>query len=283
MDSNSVNEIDCIQNCIDSGNNPNWIFPGIASLSTLDVSSITTTAATLNGYIDETGGADLTQIGFEYGTTTSYGATTTETGLFIDGAFSDDLTGLTSSTTYHYRAYGINSAGIAYSSDASFTTSAIPPAPTPTPTPTPSSGGGGGASISSRIKNLVSTGNLPLAQQLVNQYPGAMTDCPVGLVCVKNAVAPTNPAASNKPTSVVSFTRSLTTGSSGTDVKNLQIYLNSKGYIIAPTGLGSKGKETTLFGALTRQALIKFQKDHKISPAAGFFGPLTRKFVANNP
>lgn len=75
------------------------------------------------------------------------------------------------------------------------------------------------------------------------------------------------------------FTRDLELGMSGADVKELQKYLNGAGYIVANSGVGSIGHETTLFGDLTKIALKKFQTANKISPATGYFGPLTRNFI----
>jgi hypothetical protein len=46
----------------------------------------------------------------------------------------------------------------------------------------------------------------------------------------------------------------------GDDVKELQIFLNTHGFILAASGPGSPGDETTLFGALTKAALIRFQE-----------------------
>ncbi|PIT88611.1 MAG: hypothetical protein COU29_02450 [Candidatus Magasanikbacteria bacterium CG10_big_fil_rev_8_21_14_0_10_36_32] len=79
--------------------------------------------------------------------------------------------------------------------------------------------------------------------------------------------------------SVYKFTRDLEAGIVGNDVKELQKYLNNNGFIVSVSGVGSVGKETTLFGALTKNALIKFQIANKISPAIGYFGPLTRNMV----
>jgi len=75
------------------------------------------------------------------------------------------------------------------------------------------------------------------------------------------------------------FNHNLSLGSINNDVKQLQIYLNNNGYILAKTGPGSKGKETTKFAALTKAALIKFQKVNKIKPSVGYFGPITRDFI----
>ncbi len=79
------------------------------------------------------------------------------------------------------------------------------------------------------------------------------------------------------------FTRDLHTGMSGEDVRQLQIYLNSTGFVLATLGPGSSGKETLKFGMLTRKALINFQRKNKIYPAIGYFGPITKKVIrANN-
>lgn len=76
-----------------------------------------------------------------------------------------------------------------------------------------------------------------------------------------------------------SFTRSLQLGSSGGDVKSLQQFLNDRGYTVSSAGPGSKGNETAYFGSATKRALIAYQKANGISPAVGFFGPITRVHV----
>jgi uncharacterized protein (TIGR02145 family) len=75
------------------------------------------------------------------------------------------------------------------------------------------------------------------------------------------------------------FNHNLSLGSINNDVKQLQIYLNNNGYILAKTGPGSKGKETTIFGKATKASLIKFQKANNIKPSVGYFGPITRDFI----
>ncbi|MDP2650669.1 MAG: peptidoglycan-binding domain-containing protein [bacterium] len=81
-------------------------------------------------------------------------------------------------------------------------------------------------------------------------------------------------------TSTYSFTRSLTVGSTGADVKALQQWLNANGYPVAATGAGSAGNETSYFGTLTRAAVAKYQAAKGISPAVGYFGPITRAALA---
>ncbi len=68
------------------------------------------------------------------------------------------------------------------------------------------------------------------------------------------------------------FTRNLTVGSRGADVTALQTMLQAKGFLsVAPTGY---------FGGLTKAALAGWQASVGISPAVGYFGPLTRGYVA---
>jgi Putative peptidoglycan binding domain len=84
-----------------------------------------------------------------------------------------------------------------------------------------------------------------------------------------------NGSTGGSSTSCTTFTRSLTIGSTGSDVKALQMFLNSHNAVIAASGAGSMGNESTYFGGLTKAALAKFQAAQGISPAVGYFGPLT--------
>ncbi|HXF43951.1 MAG TPA: peptidoglycan-binding domain-containing protein, partial [Candidatus Paceibacterota bacterium] len=77
-------------------------------------------------------------------------------------------------------------------------------------------------------------------------------------------------------TTACTFTRDLTVGSTGTDVQCLQRYLNAAGYQVAASGAGSPGNESTYFGNLTKAAVAKWQAAMGISPAAGYFGPISR-------
>jgi len=80
------------------------------------------------------------------------------------------------------------------------------------------------------------------------------------------------------------FVRWLNLGMSGDDVKQLQILLNKKGFIISKTSEGSPGKETIYFGKATRNALIKFQQANGLKPYPGYLGPATlnllNKFIS---
>lgn len=72
--------------------------------------------------------------------------------------------------------------------------------------------------------------------------------------------------------------RTLQFRDSGTDVKDLQKFLNSQGFIVSKTGPGSPGKETTLFRIATYKALVKFQIANGL-PGTGFLGPRTTKLI----
>ena len=59
----------------------------------------------------------------------------------------------------------------------------------------------------------------------------------------------------------------------------LQKFLNAHGFVVAQTGAGSPGHETSFFGLATYRALKRFQTGQGL-PATGFFGPLTRAALA---
>jgi hypothetical protein len=164
-------------------------------------------------------------------------------------------------------------------------------------TTTPSTGGGGGSSSS------VSTGTFtPTVTQIplptTNTTNSSITS---GQACVATtelgkivelfismgvikadkvasarayicSLSGTNPSTSSVQ---AKFTRNLYLGIEGEDVKQLQVFLNSKGFLIATSGRGSKGNEITYFGPGTKSALAKYQASQSL-PANGYFGPLTR-------
>ena len=85
--------------------------------------------------------------------------------------------------------------------------------------------------------------------------------------------------------STFKFTQTMKSGSSGNEVKELQKTLNlDPDTMVATSGVGSSGKETTYFGAKTKAAVIKFQNKYKsevltpigLTSGTGTVGTMTR-------
>ena len=127
----------------------------------------------------------------------------------------------------------------------------------------------------------------PATEQAVRDYqrthnlPSVGVVGPLTLASMNALLNINNQGPITNPTPTT-FTRDLTLNTQGLDVRALQIYLNTHGYPVSPTGPGSRGQETTLFGPRTRAALILFQRDNGITPT-GYFGPRTRTYITGNP
>ena len=86
-------------------------------------------------------------------------------------------------------------------------------------------------------------------------------------------------------TASAAITSNLRQGSRGAQVMELQQFLNncSAETMVAATGPGSKGMETSYFGPATRRAVIAFQNKFGVattSRSAGLVGPATRAAIA---
>jgi uncharacterized protein (TIGR02145 family) len=135
--------------------------PDMPSLTTVNVSGITISAASSGGSITSDGGAEVIARGVCWSTSndpTITGSHTNDgTGT---GSFASNIDDLTPSTLYYVRAYATNSAGTAYGNELSFTTSQIAVATLTTSavtsvTPTTATSGGsitsdGGTSVTAR-------------------------------------------------------------------------------------------------------------------------------------
>lgn len=98
--------------------------------------------------------------------------------------------------------------------------------------------------------------------------------------------APQSESFSKGVSSSTPFLRILKIGSIGDDVRSLQIFLNTHGFVITASGPGSKGYETSLFGPATEKALKAYQCSKKIvcdgTPAStgyGVVGKTTRGYL----
>jgi murein L,D-transpeptidase YcbB/YkuD len=76
----------------------------------------------------------------------------------------------------------------------------------------------------------------------------------------------------------LAFTRNLSFGMTGNDVKQLQLFLIQQNAGPAARRLKAHGT-TRNFATLTLNALMEFQEKAGIKPAFGFFGPITRAYV----
>lgn len=95
----------------------------VVNISTAIPSNITVSSATLGGNISSDGGNTITDRGVVYGL--SINPTISDTKVQSGsgtGAYSLNVTGLTQGTTYHVRAYAINSSGTFYGADENFIT-----------------------------------------------------------------------------------------------------------------------------------------------------------------
>ena len=105
------------------------------------VSAISSSGATLGGSISNTGGANATETGIYYSTTSGFangaGTKVSATGLNQGtGAFTQIVTGLSQNTTYYFKAFAANSAGSGYGIEQSFITTVqaqLPPSVTAAP------------------------------------------------------------------------------------------------------------------------------------------------------
>ncbi len=103
------------------------------SVATGAASSIAQSTATLNATVNPNGG-EVSECRFEYGTSTSYGSSVACAALPGSGespvAVSAPITGLVTSTTYHFRVVATSIGGTSRGSDGTFST--LPSAPTVT-------------------------------------------------------------------------------------------------------------------------------------------------------
>ncbi len=100
--------------------------PNLSIVTTTAATSITGTSATLNGTAYNYNSAGTTY--FNYGLTSSYGTQTSSVTFAANTsttAFSANVTGLTTSSTYHFQACVNNNVGIVCGSDLTFSTTVL--------------------------------------------------------------------------------------------------------------------------------------------------------------
>ena len=132
------------------------------------------------------------------------------------------------------------------------------------------------ALTASTVLWMVGAASLPLANAQTTTTAGLQAQIAALLAQIQQLQSQLGTTGGSQTTTTTSYnyTRDLTVGSKGADVSALQSLLIAQGdlKISAPTGY---------FGALTQAALAKFQAANGIKPSSGFFGPITRAFVAS--
>ena len=97
------------------------------SITTPTSASITTISVILGGNITDLGCNSVTTRGVELSTANGFingtGTIFSETGTFSTGTFTINASGLSSGTTYYYKAFATSTSGTAYTSQGTFTTS----------------------------------------------------------------------------------------------------------------------------------------------------------------
>lgn len=108
---------------IETVNEFSTLNPSAPVVATLSVNEVTDTSAVVCGNVTDDGSSEVTECGVVYSTnqypTTADSKVISGRGI---GEFTCTITGLQGLTTYYVRAYAINSAGIVYGNQVSFTT-----------------------------------------------------------------------------------------------------------------------------------------------------------------
>ncbi|MEQ8239303.1 MAG: YDG domain-containing protein, partial [Cyclobacteriaceae bacterium] len=101
-----------------------FVPPTAPTVTTTAITDISGLSATLGGNVTADGGATVSERGIVYATSSN---PTIETGTKVqigsgNGAFSQQVSGLSANTTYYVKSYAINSIGTSYGAEIEFTT-----------------------------------------------------------------------------------------------------------------------------------------------------------------
>jgi hypothetical protein len=249
------------------------IASGAVVISSIFAGSITTNSVVISWTTNIV--ADST---VEYGTTTAYGSTGPYNAT-LTTSHSVTLSGVSPSTQYHFEVISAVTGSSTTSGDNTFTTTAI------------SSGGGGGggsvgvassyASPSAPATPAITPAAVSSSTSTLQSELDTLLSQLATLQSEANGRAESSSSFSSPTAQTFAFifTRDLQLRDTGNDVKMLQEFLDGQGFLVAKTGPGSSGQETTYFGTNTYRALVDLQKNVGITPAGGYFGPITRAYV----
>jgi peptidoglycan hydrolase-like protein with peptidoglycan-binding domain len=213
-----------------------------------------------------------------YGASVSYGATSTDATLRTSHSIT--LVNLSPDISYHFIVTSSENGTSTTSSDNTFTTAAA------------TSGGGGGgegsvgvaagygspaATLATPLSTAVSASSTSVESASTASLIAEIASLEAELVTLQ---AEANGSTPSSASFSYVFTRNLSYGMTGNDVKELQLFLISEDKEPAARKLAAHGT-TKNFAILTLAALIEFQKNAGIHPASGYFGPVTRAYVKN--
>lgn len=108
---------------VDGGNNTGWIFITAPVVTTEAVTSIKSLLATGNGTIVSNGGANISERGICWKTSTN--PTIADSKVIVagtTGSYTGEISPLNRNTLYYVKAYATNSVGTSYGSEVTFTT-----------------------------------------------------------------------------------------------------------------------------------------------------------------
>lgn len=226
--------------------------PIIADTEAPTISDITVAASSTEATIAwKTNESSISWI--TYGTSTSYGLEVKTTSYSAN--HSQTITGLTPSTTYHYKVKSKDSSGnIGSYLDKTFTALALGETALVTPTPVTEE-----TTEPAPATKPVSQMNATELQAEIVRITALIVQLQAELVKLFAGV----PVFEGIPTDF-KFKVTLKSGMISDDVKYLQIILNSDADTrVAETAEGSPGKETRKFGYLTKGAVVRFQEKYR--------------------
>ena len=157
-------------------------------------------------------------------------------------------------------------------------TGVISTPPTPPPTLAPSGGGWSGGCSTYPQGELPSWGVIPCTPTNPSQGPAVLPGTPASPTPTSSPPSIQAQGSTTENGAGITLPKNHQMWDQGDDIRILQKFFNTHGFIIAVQGPGSPGNETSIFGSKTYQALIKFQKANNLPPT-GYFGPLTRALI----
>lgn len=231
-----------VQAVVDEQNTPEVL--------TTAATSISGESATLNANFTRAGNKTIEALGFIYGLTTSYGATTSSSGA-TPQTYAASLVGLTCGTTYYFKAFvEDDNDDVWYGANQSFTTTAC---------------SSGGSATRNRVVSAAVVPGTPIAGGV-----GDVAVLEARVAALRQQLAQMQGGGSGTTT-----VRDLYLEMEGDDVRSLQVLL-----IAQDTGPAAKElarvTATGYFGRYTKNALGEYQLANGVDPHIGYFGAITR-------